>query len=173
MKIKKFSPHKNNKRTMPPTRSKQAGAAKARTAAAPPPASAKDTTDMLTKPLVVAAVGVGTSKLILPPMGTFNLRGIIIPWDLALFGGLYIGSLVSEVLHKYAFSHLPSSEKTQEPVSLAVAAGGNALVTAGVLRIANENVFKVGPVKLALTGALAEMIGDQLYTRAVRPMLIQ
>ena len=131
---------------MPPTRSKQAGAARAaRTGASSAPIAAKDTADMFTKPLVVAAVGVGASKLILPTVASFHIRGMRVPWDAALFGGLYIGSLLSELLHKYAFAHLPSSEKTQEPVSLVVAAGGNALVTAGALRLANERYLSSEP----------------------------
>lgn len=130
--------------------------------------------DLLVKPLVVGAVTGAAANMIWPfspSTYTINMFGQRVPIWLGVGGAAFLASIASETLHKYAFPHV--GDKWGEPISLGVSAGANGAALAGVLHVANSTaVGGLGLLNIVGTGAVAEMVGDQLYERFIKPMFL-
>ena len=128
--------------------------------------------NLLVKPVVVGSIGAVSSMYFYPDTSVIVGNSRMSLSKLA-FIGITIGSIVSELLHEFAFPSIPRvgsilSNPATEAISIASVLGTNVLLH----YMANaRSVAEIGITTLLIESAGAEIAGDYLTRQFIVPLL--
>lgn len=126
---------------------------------------------MWIKPVVTASIA-GLYTIMRYPSAKVKIMGTMLPVYVASFAAVGLGSLVSEILHMYAFPHIPDSDKWSEPVSAVTSAGVAGASTVGVYSLlAPGSAAQYGVWNMAGLGLAAEVVGSYVTEKFIAPLM--